>query len=162
MSHLKYLRDHVKKQKGMNQLTFNAFSITWYTPNIIISTHNQDEKSWRYLTFLYSCGFFGGRYEVFEVGMHLHLSPMSGGPCLASGSCIGLLSPDLRLLLGLRAAPLPTSTAFPGGWAPIMVKEGAIDVGELRGPGCKLGVAGKYRRFWKLSGSPGLFFYLTQ
>ena len=27
---------------------------------------------------------------------------------------------------------------------------------------CKLGVAGKYRRFWKLSGSPGLFFYLTQ
>ena len=25
-----------------------------------------------------------------------------------------------------------------------------------------LGVAGKYRRFWKLSGSPGLFFYLTQ
>ena len=28
--------------------------------------------------------------------------------------------------------------------------------------GCKLGVAGKYRRFLKLSGSPGLFFYLTQ
>ena len=27
---------------------------------------------------------------------------------------------------------------------------------------CKLGVAGKYRRFWKLSGSSGLFFYLTQ
>ena len=27
---------------------------------------------------------------------------------------------------------------------------------------CKLGLAGKYRRFWKLSGSPGLFFYLTQ
>ena len=26
---------------------------------------------------------------------------------------------------------------------------------------CKLGVAGKYRRFWKLSGSPGLFFYLV-
>ena len=58
-----------------------------------------------------------------------------GWPCLASGSCIGLLNPDLRLLLGLRAAPLPTSTAFPGGWAPIMVKEGAIGVGELRGPG---------------------------
>ena len=27
---------------------------------------------------------------------------------------------------------------------------------------CKLGVAGKFRRFWKLSGSSGLFFYLTQ
>ena len=27
---------------------------------------------------------------------------------------------------------------------------------------CKLGVAGQYRRFWKLSGSSGLFFYLTQ
>ena len=27
---------------------------------------------------------------------------------------------------------------------------------------CKLGVAGKYRRFCKLSGSSGLFFYLTQ
>ena len=27
---------------------------------------------------------------------------------------------------------------------------------------CKLGVAGKYRRFWKLSESSGLFFYLTQ
>ena len=26
----------------------------------------------------------------------------------------------------------------------------------------KLGVAGKYRRFWKLSGSSGLFLYLTQ
>ena len=27
---------------------------------------------------------------------------------------------------------------------------------------CKLGVSGKYRRFWKLSGSSGLFFYMTQ
>ena len=27
---------------------------------------------------------------------------------------------------------------------------------------CKLGVAGKYRHFWKLSVSSGLFFYLTQ
>ena len=27
---------------------------------------------------------------------------------------------------------------------------------------CKLGMAGKYRRFWTLSGSSGLFFYLTQ
>ena len=26
----------------------------------------------------------------------------------------------------------------------------------------KLCLTGKYRRFWKLSGSPGLFFYLTQ
>ena len=27
---------------------------------------------------------------------------------------------------------------------------------------CKLGVAGQYGRFWKLSGSSGLLFYLTQ
>ena len=73
---------------------------------------------------------------MFEIGVHLHLSPMSvDWPCLASGSCIGLLSPDLHSLPGLRNAPLPTSTAFPRGWGPIVVKEGAVGVGELRGPG---------------------------
>lgn len=76
---------------------------------------------------------------MFEIGVYLCLWPMSGGtgrvssvhwPCVAGGSCVGQLSPDLCLLLGLRAVP-----CFPGGWAPIMVKERAVGVGSLGGLG---------------------------
>ena len=93
------------------------------------------------------------------------------GKCYCSGSSAGesgLISQRGECLMGfreLRQEPVVYSRVTVG----MSIRNWSL-FREVRTPvyvcgttqECKLGVAGQYGRFWKLSGSSGLLFYLTQ
>ena len=141
-----------------------CFILSWFV------VHQSILHSWgdiSVLLLLWQCSW---GFSSVPSGKSRFLTPLIGNKELLSTKCrgIGLIllrGGCLMSFLELRQAPGVYSRVT----ALMSIRNWSL-FSEVRTPVClwgttqeyKLGMAGQYGRFWMLSGSSGLFFYLTE